>query len=163
MLSRKKRTRFLHLSVDSVFVIRYTRHMKRLILIVTLCIIPTGAFSHPGKTDLYGGHKCIKGCEEWNLYYTEYHLHDKDGKPIRIAKKRRASKDPGPAKIETAVTETVLPAPLVTAKTQTVTVYRYVTNVYEENILGSNPLLWVLLILLLLLLILRMNRKREEN
>jgi len=137
--------------------------MKRLIIVVTLCIIPMGAFSHPGKTDLYGGHKCIKGCEEWNLYYAEYHLHDKDGKPIRLAKKKRAPRAPEPAKLQTAATETVLPAPVVTSNTQTVTVYRYVTNVYEENILATNPLLWVLLVLLLLLLILRRNRREPEN
>lgn len=154
---------FLQSSVDSGFVIRYTRRMKRLIIIVTLCIIPMGAFSHPGKTDLYGGHKCIKGCEEWNLYYAEYHLHDKDGKPIRLSRKKHAPKAPEPAKIETAVTETVLTTPPVTSETQTVIVYRYVTKVYEENMFASNPLLWLLLVLLLLLLIRRMNRKREES
>jgi hypothetical protein len=48
-------------------------------------------------------------------------------------------------------------------RTQVVTTYRYVTNVYEENIFPANPFLYILLILLLLLLILRMNRKREEG
>jgi len=48
-------------------------------------------------------------------------------------------------------------------KTVVVTNYRYVSNVYEENIFQSNPLLYILLMLLMLLLIVRMNRKREEG
>jgi len=136
--------------------------MKRLIVIVTLCIIPVLSYSHPGKTDWRGGHKCIKGCEEWGLFYAEYHLHDKDWKPIRISRKaKKVQKDP---ELQSAATETFVPvAAPVTQKTETVTVYRSVTNVYEENVLASNPLLWTLLILLLLLLILRMNRTRSEK
>jgi hypothetical protein len=136
--------------------------MKRLIVIVTLCIIPVLSYSHPGKTDWRGGHKCIKDCEEWGLFYAEYHLHDKNWKPIRISRKVKGA--PKQSELQGAATETFAPevAP-VSSKTETVTVYRYVTNVYEENILASNPLLWLLLILLLLLLILRRNRKREES
>jgi len=136
--------------------------MKRLIIIAVLCIIPASSYSHPGKTDWRGGHKCIKGCEEWGLFYAEYHLHDKAGRPIRISRKVKGT--PKQSVLQSAATETFVPeAPPVVPKTETVTVYRYVTNVHEENILASNPLLWVLLILLLLLLILRMNRKREES
>ena len=134
--------------------------MKRLLILAVLCAVPVTAFSHPGKTDLYGGHKCIKGCEEWNLYYAEYHLHDKDGRSVRLGRKKRTPEVSRP-KIRTAATTTVLPAPLVTS--QTVTVYRHVTSVLYGDILSSNPLLFVLLILLLLLLILRLNRRREEN
>ncbi len=134
--------------------------MKRLIVIAALCIIPVSSYSHPGKTDWRGGHKCVKDCEEWGLFYAEYHLHDKAGRPIRI--NRKAKEIPEQSELQGAATETFVPeAALVTSKT--VTVYRYVTNVYEENILASNPLLWALLVLLLLLLILRMNRKREES
>lgn len=136
--------------------------MKRLIVIAALCIIPVSSYSHPGKTDWRGGHKCVKDCEEWGLFYAEYHLHDKDWKPIRISRKgKETPRDPElrSAATSTSVSETAQVIP----KTETVTVYRYVTNVYEENILASNPLLWALLVLLLLLLILRMNRKREEG
>jgi hypothetical protein len=136
--------------------------MKRLLIIAALCVIPAVTFSHPGKTDWRGGHKCIKGCEDWGLFYAEYHLHDKAGRPIRISKKKIVPKYLGPAALRTAVTETAVPEPAA-PKTETVTVYRYVTNVYEENVFSPNPLLWALLVLLLLLLILRMNRKREES
>ena len=154
---------FLQSSVDSGFVIRYTRRMKRLIIIAALCIIPVSSYSHPGKTDWRGGHKCIKDCEEWGLFYAEYHLHDKAGKPIRISRKKTVPETPGPAELRSAAAETVAPTPLYTSKTQTITQYRYVTSVHEETISITNPLLWLLLILLLLLLILRMNRKREES
>lgn len=154
---------FLQRSVDSGFVIRYSRRMKRLIIIAALCIIPVSSYSHPGKTDWRGGHKCIKGCEEWGLFYAEYHLHDKDWKPIRLGRKKHAPETNEPVKIQTAATETVLPAPLVTSNTKTITVYRYVANVPEEDIFSYDPLLSVFLILLLLLLILRVNRRREKN
>ena len=136
--------------------------MKRLIIIAALCIIPAGAFSHPGKTDWRGVHKCVKGCEEWGLFYAEYHLHDKDWKPIRISKKTKETSKH--SEVHSAATVTAVPeAAPVAPKTETVTMYRYVTNVYEENVFASNPLLWLLLILLFLLLILRMNHKREEG
>ena len=138
--------------------------MKRLIIIAALCIIPVSSYSHPGKTDWRGGHKCIKDCEEWGLFYAEYHLHDKDGKPVRLGRKKRAPEIPEPAKIQTTATETILPSPLVTSKTPTVTVSRYIASVHEEDIFFFyDPLLSVLLILLLLLLILRMNRLTEKN
>jgi H+/gluconate symporter-like permease len=134
--------------------------MKRLVIIAVLCIIPAGAFSHPGKTDWRGGHKCIKDCEEWGLFYAEYHLHDKDWKPIHIGRKKGT---PEPGATMSAPTETVVPATVVSLQTQTVTVNRYITNVYEENLFHSNPFIYILLILLVLLLVLRMNRKREER
>lgn len=138
--------------------------MRRLLIIAALCIIPAVAFSHPGKTDWRGGHKCVKDCEEWGLFYAEYHLHDKAGRPIRISRKKAVSETPGSQELMSAATVTSVPVPApVTPKAETVTVYRYVTNVYEENVFASNPLLWLLLILLLLLLVLRMNHKKEEG
>ena len=133
--------------------------MKRLLILALLCAVPTVTFSHPGKTDRHGGHKCIKGCEEWGLYYTEYHLHDKYGKPIRIGSKMNAAK---PSVVQSTVTETIVTQAPVTVATQTITVYRNVTIVQEEDVIASNPLLWVVLVLLLLLLIFLRNRKREE-
>ncbi len=136
--------------------------MKKLIILSLLCVFPIFALAHPGKTDKYGGHKCIKGCEEWKLYYAEYHLHDKDGKPIRVVRKQNKIRKT--RALKSAPTETVLPVmaePLQT--TQTVTVYQYVTTVHEKEVFAFNPLLLVLLVLLLLLLILRLNRKRSEK
>ena len=135
--------------------------MKKLILLLILCVWPVTAPAHPGKTDKYGGHMCIKGCEEWKLFYKEYHLHDKDGRPIRMSRKKAAAA-PVHAELQSAAAATVVLAP-VSAAVQTVTVYRSVTTVYEEDIFSSNPLLWALLVLLLLLLLFRRNRKEPEN
>lgn len=146
--------------VDRFRVIRYTRQMKKLIIVLLVCVFPILALAHPGKTDKYGGHKCVKDCEEWKLYYAEYHLHDKDGKPIRVVRKSK----PPERRIRTATSGTNLPVMSEPPQTaQTVTVYQYVTIVREEKFLPFNPLLWVLLVLLLLLLILRLNRKQSEN
>lgn len=135
--------------------------MKRLIVIVTFCMIPVLSYSHPGKTDWRGGHKCIKDCEEWGLFYAEYHLHDKNWKPIRIS--RKVKDIPKQRELQSAATVTpAQEAAAVAPKTETVTVYRSVTNVHEENVLASNPLLWVLLVLLLLLLILRRTAGKPD-
>jgi len=139
--------------------------MKRaLFFIIILCILPVPVYSHPGKTDWRGGHQCLKGCEEWGLYYKEYHLHDKDGRPIRVSKskKTKAPEKAGPlsGNTGTAGPEEVRSDP---TKTVVITSYRYISNVYEESLPTSNPLLYILVILLLLLLVLRMNRKREEG
>lgn len=134
--------------------------MKKLLLLLILCAWPVTASAHPGKTDKYGGHMCLKGCEEWRLFYKEYHLHDKDGRPIRMSRKKTAA--PEHAELLSAAAATVVLEPM-SAAVQTVTVYRSVTTVYEEDVFFSNPLLWALLVLLLLLLLLRRNRKEPEN
>ncbi len=138
--------------------------MKRLILITLILLVcPISAFSHPGKTDRYGGHKCLKDCEEWILFYAEYHLHDKDGKPIRVGKKRRVQPDKPELKSYQPEPPVSEPAPLITTITKTVTEYRYIKTVAEENILSPNPLYWVVVVLLLLLLIIRRNRRDPDK
>lgn len=133
--------------------------MKRLVLIIIIaCLAPLTAFSHPGKTDRYGGHQCLKGCEDWGLFFKEYHLHDKDGKPVRVSRKKRVLPADGPRDeaIETAPAEK---EPAAEQKIETVT--RYVTVVREESVVTPDPLLFVVLALLLLLLILRTGRSRR--
>ncbi len=149
-------------SIDNTAMFNYTQRMKKLPIFILIFLYSVLSDAHPGKTDHYGGHMCLQGCEEWGLFYKEYHLHDKDWKPIRVS--RKTNKTPEPAELRSAMTGFALPMPAEVSKTtQTVTVYRYVTTVYEENIFSSNPLLWVLLVLLTLLLTLRLNRKRSEN
>jgi hypothetical protein len=63
--------------------------MKRFLFIILALLCPVLSLAHPGKTDYQDGHKCMKNCEEWGLYYAEYHLHDKDRNPIRIAADRK--------------------------------------------------------------------------
>jgi len=137
---------------------------KILFLLIVLVLLPVLSHSHPGKTNRYGGHKCLKGCGGWGLFYDEYHLHDKDGRPIRVGKNKKGKASDTSGLLSTA-TDTASQEAVVTETTKTavVTTYRYVTNVYEENIFLSNPLMYILLVLLLLLLVLRMNRKRNES
>ena len=54
--------------------------------------------AHPGKTDYQDGHKCLKNCEEWDLYYDEYHLHDKDRNAIRMEGRKKPLRAPAAAK-----------------------------------------------------------------
>jgi hypothetical protein len=63
--------------------------MKRTFFIALILLFSSAASAHPGKTDYQDGHTCQKNCEEWNLGYDEYHLHDKDRNPIRLGAKRK--------------------------------------------------------------------------
>ncbi len=130
---------------------------KLLITALIVCAIPASALAHPGKTDKYGGHKCYRGCEDWKLLYAEYHLHDKDGRPIRVSKKTAKSKAPKPEYSEPQS------GPVEQPKQETVTITKYVTVVREESVFTSNPLLFILLALLFLLLILRLSRRKETE
>ena len=151
--------------IDSFWGIGYTRSMKRvLFLIIILSMLPVPVYSHPGKTDGYGGHRCLRVCEEWGLFYKEYHLHDREGRPIRVGRSRkvRTPEQTGPMSRETGTAgqEEVKTDP---TKTAIIANDSVVTNAYEESLLTSNPLLYILVMLLLLLLVIRMNRKREEG
>lgn len=91
------------------------------IFIALLLGIPLVAAAHPGKTDYRGGHRCMKGCEAWELWYREYHLHDKDWRPIRLSTSKpvRKKKDkelqlqPAPAEPELLSAATDTPAAAV--------------------------------------------------
>ena len=136
--------------------------MKKLIVLASVFVLAATALAHPGKTDRFGGHKCLKDCEEWGLYYSEYHLHDKDGKPIRVSRKKTAI----PRQEQNEKSSASATAPIVSdapRTEQTVTEYRSVTVVQEANALSLNPLLLMLLVLLLLWLVLRVNRKKERD
>lgn len=130
--------------------------MRRPFLIITFLTLlaPLSAAAHPGMTDRYDGHKCFKKCENWGILYAEYHLHDKDRKPVRVAKKKQAQQEETGEvmmPVEPAVQPQAVPAPTE--------VVRQVIIVRELS--GIDPLIFVLLLLLFLWLILRMNRRRE--
>jgi hypothetical protein len=136
--------------------------MKILLFLAFICVVPVTSQAHPGKTDRYGGHKCLKECEEWNLYYAEYHTHDKNGKPVRVAgrPKKKAVKTPVSQPTPT-VAAALPPLPIESPRSaQTVTVYRYVTVASGES-RRFNPLLWILLFLLILWLMYRMIRRKS--
>ncbi|MDA8098222.1 MAG: hypothetical protein M0042_01190 [Nitrospiraceae bacterium] len=89
--------------------------MPIIMVLLALLLYAPSAYAHPGKTDLHGGHRCLKKCAEWDLYYAEYHLHDKDGKPIRVPAKRQGKKpkqEPEPAVVPEApaIAESAQPA-----------------------------------------------------
>ena len=64
------------------------------LLIGIFFLFSSAASAHPGKTDYQDGHKCLKNCEDWDLYYDEYHLHDQDRNAIRSETRRKAIKEP---------------------------------------------------------------------
>lgn len=68
-----------------------------LFLLLLLVLFSCAASAHPGKTDYQDGHKCLKNCEDWDLYYSEYHLHDKDRNAIRVEGKKKSVRQPTPA------------------------------------------------------------------
>jgi len=137
--------------------------MKTFVLALLIFIFPVLAWSHPGKTDSVGGHKCYKGCEKWGLLFGEYHLHDKDGKPIRVAKKvkkkQRIVKEPRVAPVEEEKVETPQPVQAVQAASITLPV----RAVQQEECLSTSPLMLFLLALLLLLLLLQIKRRARER
>jgi hypothetical protein len=133
--------------------------MRKLFLILLIFIFPGLAWSHPGKTDYVGGHKCYRGCEKWELLFSEYHLHDKYGKPIRVVKKvkkkQRIAAEPSVAPVLEEKVET--PQPM-----QAAAILLPVQAVQPEKSLTTNPLLLLLLALLLLLLLVK-RRARERH
>ena len=62
--------------------------MRTFLLFLIIITLSGPVAAHPGKTDRHGGHQCLKDCAEWDLYYREYHTHDKDGKPVKVERKR---------------------------------------------------------------------------
>jgi hypothetical protein len=134
--------------------------MKTLFLTLLIFFFPLFAWSHPGKTDSVGGHKCYKGCGKWELLFSEYHLHDKYGKPIRVAekvkKKRRIAAKPPVAPVpQEEKVET--PQPIETAA-----MTLPVRVVQQEKSLLPSPLMLLLLALLLLLLLIK-RRARDRQ
>jgi hypothetical protein len=133
--------------------------MKTLVFTLLIFIFPGLTWSHPGKTDYAGGHKCYKGCEKWELIFSEYHLHDKDGKPIRVAKKVK-KKRPVAAKLPVA------PVPEEKVETpqpiQAAAIPLPVQAVQQERSFLPNTLMLLLLALLLLLLLIK-RRARERQ
>lgn len=153
--------------------------MKRLLILLIL-IYPVSALSHPGKTDRRGGHKCWKGCGEWELVYGEYHLHDKDFRPVRLNRKDKTAvitpmeytSKPDRPDIPENADHTKAPMevaggnnePAVKPQGETVTNRRYITTVYEENIFPFNPLyLFLTAILLLVALLISMALRNKKD
>lgn len=132
--------------------------MRRPVLLITLLafLSPFSLPAHPGMTDRYDGHKCFKKCEDWGILYAEYHLHDKDRKPVRVAKKKKQTQQEETGEV-TGLVEPAAPPQAAPAE-----VVRQVVIVREQGVAGIDPFMLVLLVLLFLWLILRMSRRKEE-
>jgi hypothetical protein len=64
-------------------------YLRQPLFIVLILLYASTASAHPGKTDYQDGHTCQKNCEEWDLGYDEYHLHDRDRNPIRLGSQKK--------------------------------------------------------------------------
>jgi hypothetical protein len=135
--------------------------MKRWLIFIALFIIPVHALSHPGKTDRYGAHQCLKGCEEWGLLYGEYHTHDKEGKPVRINVAKRKKLTSKREELHSELMGTFIEAD--TPKGGQIISARTTTQKHEEIFVCADPRLLSLLALLFFLLLLRVRRRRKGN
>ena len=122
-------------------------------------LLPWPAAAHPGKTNSLGGHRCLKDCAEWDLYYGEYHLHDKQGKPIRVQAKKKAKKDPS----EVVPQPAAEPSTEVTPPQAVRQAFQPVTMPPSQEVEPClSSLSGGLLALLLLWLLVRRRRSREQ-
>jgi len=148
--------------------------------LITLCsfslliLIASAAFAHPGKTDYQDGHKCIKNCEDWDMNYHEYHLHDKDRNAIRMDGRKKLLREPSKkAEPEPSKREVVIVPILPTVEPQTEVTRNRIPRVIvdqsysmpvEEGLmltLYDFLLLGIAGLLLLAILVLRRKRERE--
>lgn len=57
-------------------------------IVLVMAIMTTAVAASPGKQDRFGCHKCLSGCEKYELVKSEYHCHgteSKQSKHIQIA------------------------------------------------------------------------------
>ena len=138
--------------------------MRKVLFIILILIgtLPAVCLSHPGKTDRQGGHKCWKDCGEWELAYGEYHLHDKEYKPIRVdrpfgpaAPSDQNEPEPPSSSVTVTPKEPNIEAdrPPAAKKAITPSTQETPAVVREENLFPVDPLLLLLAALLLLLLL----------
>jgi hypothetical protein len=139
-----------------------------------LIFASSAAFAHPGKTDYQDGHKCLKNCEDWDLNYGEYHLHDKDRNAIRMEGKKKSVREPasaeksgsGPSGQEVVVAPVPSPPEPLTKEIRRTAPNVVVDQGYSMPVEeGFVPTLYDFLLLgvagLLLLIMMFLRRKRE--
>ncbi|MEK6652163.1 MAG: YHYH domain-containing protein [Nitrospirota bacterium] len=164
---------------DILFV--YTLSMGKVVIFYIILLFPLCAYAHPGKTDYRGGHKCWKNCSEWELRYGEYHLHDKDWKPIRLDKKglpiKTVQTEPMPSvkspeqdvytehteqtRTTSSAEERIHEVPKTDKKV--ITEYNRIVTVYEEGILPLNVIFLLMLVLALLIILICIRRKGKRD
>lgn len=151
--------------------------MKKVVIFSIILLFPLSVYAHPGKTDYRGGHKCRKSCAEWELQYGEYHLHDKDWKPIRLDAKgipikpiepelQEPQQDlpaapPERTEVKVFTEEKVHEVPRTDKKV--INEYTRIVTVYEEGILPLNLIFLLILALAMLIILLFIKRKRKRD
>ncbi len=147
--------------------------MRVCIAAVVVLLFPLAVLAHPGKTDRRSGHRCWRDCGSWGLLYSEYHLHDKYFRPIRLDKPaevklpestaKPSAPLPGPESTPEKTHEPAMQALPEAPQSLHVPAPVPVPASIEESLFPWNPyqmvLLLVLLILLLALLVMRRSRK----
>ena len=143
--------------------------MKAVLSLIFVLLISVSAGAHPGKTDRRGGHKCWKHCGEWELLRGEYHLHDKEGKTIRLDQRGNVP-EPEQAKVEPVPEKQFLledsaeKKPAEIAANQKLPIQTYQTmTVYKESIIPFHSILLLLLAFLMLLLLIFVRKRKERN
>ena len=148
--------------------------MKIVVCLFLIFMMSFSASAHPGKTDYRGGHKCWKNCDEWELGRGEYHMHDNEGKPIRLDQRGNIPETaqdrevPTPEKhflLEVLSEQASRPEAAADKGTdQPVIVEKHhVINVYEESILPVNSILLIILALLMLIVLIFVRKKKEKE
>lgn len=147
----------------------------RTVFYLTLLLVwtaPVVAIAHPGKTDRQGGHKCWKECGEWELAHGEYHLHDKEYRPLRVDRPAASAAPvldepeplPQPVQAGTEVSAETAPKP-TSAKPGAAPSGRVTPVAGKEGLFPVDPYLLLLaaLALILLLAVLLAARGRERR
>jgi len=163
--------------IDNLSAFLYTHRMRKIIYLALVLLLSASALAHPGKTDRQGGHKCSKNCEEWELAFGEYHLHDKDWKPIRLGSKGnpvnpvyREEAPPPEAPAAPKMSTEQAPAsvrgeegkPEEKVENKTVIDRSYSVIIHEESMLPFQSILLIALAVLLLVVLVFVRRKRDR-
>jgi hypothetical protein len=151
--------------------------MTKTICVALLLLMSGPVLAHPGKTDRQGGHKCWKNCEEWELFFSEYHLHDKEGNPIRLNATGNpvpplpSQEPPPPVEVQTPSAPPVL-VPRADAAPEERTPGQenvpaaerpYRAMITEEPMLPFQSILLMALVVLLLLALVFLRKKRDRD
>lgn len=143
--------------------------MKQFLVLALVFVFSLTAAAHPGKTDRRGGHKCWKDCSEWGLEQGEYHLHDKDFRPIRLSQKGNVIEEPqketreslAPPSSMSREKDIEVKEPVEKHSDRPIAAYGSQETVPQEKEFLFNPLLLGLLALLLVLLLIVRRKKKE--
>jgi hypothetical protein len=144
----------------------------RIFFLLLFLLLSSTAFSHPGKTDFRDGHTCLKNCDEWDLDYDEYHLHDKDRNAVRLGDRKKPAgqpvqmNEPAPVQAVNPPAATPVPAAEQSMKERPVTqVVRqeYSMPVQEAWVFSWSDVLLTVIAGLLFLILVSLRRKKVRE